>query len=141
MSDSGGGSVSNSGGGRSSRMVDHTYRDFSRYLQHAGQLERHKKVEANFPAKLHQMLSDPHFAHVIVWMVRYCNRLGSFGVSCSCLVSNEILADSNLLSYPLHILVATSHTGERGGSWTKTSSSPTYTSTSLLKGSTRSFGS
>ena len=69
---SSGNTSSGSGRGRSSSraLVDHTYRDFSRYLQHAGQVDRHKKVEANFPAKLHQMLSDPHFAHVIVWMVR-----------------------------------------------------------------------
>jgi hypothetical protein len=59
-----------SGCGRSPRVADHTYRDMSRYLLEHGHLERHKKVEANFPAKLHQMLSDPHFAHIIVWMVR-----------------------------------------------------------------------
>ena len=58
------------GGSRSPRFVDHTYRDFSRYLEHGRHLDRHKKVEANFPAKLHQMLSDPHFEHIIVWMVR-----------------------------------------------------------------------
>ncbi|KAL3757215.1 hypothetical protein ACHAWU_003877 [Discostella pseudostelligera] len=57
------------GGGRTApRVVDHTYRDFSNYLQHAGQVDRHKKVEANFPAKLHQMLSDPQFSNIIVWM-------------------------------------------------------------------------
>jgi hypothetical protein len=58
-------------GGRTSRVVDHTYRDFSLYLQQMGQVDKHKKVEANFPAKLHQMLSDPHFSNIIVWMVRY----------------------------------------------------------------------
>jgi hypothetical protein len=61
----------NGGGRTASRVVDHTYRDFSNYLQHAGQVDRHKKVEANFPAKLHQMLSDPQFSNIIVWMVRY----------------------------------------------------------------------
>lgn len=47
------------------------YRDFSLYLQENGnQVERHKKAEANFPAKLHHMLSDPQFSDSIVWMVR-----------------------------------------------------------------------
>ena len=140
MSESGGGSVSNSGGGRPSRMVDHTYRDFSRYLHHAGQLERHKKVEANFPAKLHQMLSDPHFAHIIVWMVRYCNRLGRFGFSgCVSCRTRYLLVLINYCSLPS--IFAASHTGELGGLWTKTSSCPTHTSTSLLKGSTHSLDS
>ncbi len=92
-------SVGGKGGGP--RFVDHTYREFSRYLQHVSQVDRHKKAEANFPAKLHQMLSDPHFAHVIVWMVRYCYRLGRFGISCSCLVSNEISYLLVLINCPI----------------------------------------
>ncbi|KAL3757213.1 hypothetical protein ACHAWU_003875 [Discostella pseudostelligera] len=55
-------------GGRTSRVVEHTYRDFSLYLQQRGQVDKHKKVGANFPAKLHQMLSDSHFSNIIVWM-------------------------------------------------------------------------
>ena len=48
------------------------YRDFSLYLEeNENQVERHKKAQANFPAKLHHILSDPQFSHSIVWMVRY----------------------------------------------------------------------
>lgn len=49
-------------------LVDHTYRDFSRYLHYGGQIEKHKKSDANFPAKLHQMLSEPKLSHIITWM-------------------------------------------------------------------------
>ena len=87
-------SASSGGRDRSSSrsFVDHTYRDFSRYLQHAGQVDRHKKVEANFPAKLHQMLSDPHFAHVIVWMVRLL------------LLVTRAIVHRNCRKYPLMIV-------------------------------------
>jgi len=51
-------------------LVDHAYRDFSRYLQEGGQTVKHKKAGVNFPSKLHQMLSEPRFSHMIVWMVR-----------------------------------------------------------------------
>mmetsp|Transcript_27005 Transcript_27005/g.48725 ORF Transcript_27005/g.48725 Transcript_27005/m.48725 type:complete len:542 (-) Transcript_27005:23-1648(-) len=50
------------------RQVDHIYRDFSRYLQEGGDIIKHKKSGANFPAKLHLMLSEPQFSHIIVWM-------------------------------------------------------------------------
>jgi hypothetical protein len=53
------------------------YRDFSLYLEeNENQVERHKKAEANFPAKLHHILSDPQFSHSIVWMVR--NKIHEF---------------------------------------------------------------
>jgi hypothetical protein len=48
--------------------VDHAYRDFSRYLLEGGELVRKKKTDNNFPAKLHQMLSDPDLSHIIAWM-------------------------------------------------------------------------
>lgn len=52
------------------KYVDHTYRDFSRYLEEGGELIRHKKCEANFPAKLHRMVSEPRNSQAITWMVR-----------------------------------------------------------------------
>ena len=52
--------------------VDHTYHDFSRYVLEGGELVREKKSDNNFPAKLHQMLSDPDLSHIIAWMVREC---------------------------------------------------------------------
>ena len=58
------------------------YRDFSFHLQDNGyQVERHKKAEANFPAKLHQMLSDPRVSNSIVWMVRI--QLNYMSVLCT----------------------------------------------------------
>ena len=49
--------------------VDHTYHDFSHYFQEGGKPIKHKKADANFPAKLHQMLAETQFAHIITWMV------------------------------------------------------------------------
>lgn len=50
-------------------LVDHTYQDFSRYIQQGGRLPRHKKSFSNFPAKLHIVLTDPYNAEAITWMV------------------------------------------------------------------------
>lgn len=50
------------------RYVDHTYRDYSRYIEEGGQLIKHKKCEANFPAKVHKMLSDPRHEDIVTWM-------------------------------------------------------------------------
>ena len=33
-------------------LVDHTYRDFSMYLEQGGRIIEHKKFGKNFPAKL-----------------------------------------------------------------------------------------
>ncbi|KAL9189727.1 hypothetical protein ACHAXT_009402 [Thalassiosira profunda] len=50
------------------RYVDHTYRDFSRYIEDGGALIKHKKSTNNFPAKLHKLLSDESYSAVITWM-------------------------------------------------------------------------
>lgn len=50
------------------KYVDHTYRDFSRYVEDGGELIKHKKSGNNFPARLHQILSDPAHAGAITWM-------------------------------------------------------------------------
>eukprot|EP00571_Detonula_confervacea_P010867 CAMPEP_0172302126 /NCGR_PEP_ID=MMETSP1058-20130122/3875_1 /TAXON_ID=83371 /ORGANISM="Detonula confervacea, Strain CCMP 353" /LENGTH=381 /DNA_ID=CAMNT_0013012491 /DNA_START=84 /DNA_END=1229 /DNA_ORIENTATION=- len=50
------------------KYVDHTYRDFGRYVEEGGELIKHKKSGNNFPARLHQMLSAPEHSHVITWM-------------------------------------------------------------------------
>ncbi|KAL9186011.1 hypothetical protein ACHAXT_005249 [Thalassiosira profunda] len=50
------------------RYVDHTYRDYSRYVEDGGELVKHKKHNNNFPAKLHRMLSDPGNAEIIAWL-------------------------------------------------------------------------
>lgn len=40
------------------RYVDHTYRDFSHYIEEGGELVKHKKSTNNFPARLHRMLEN-----------------------------------------------------------------------------------
>lgn len=50
------------------RYVDHTYRDFSCYIDDGGELVKHKKCDRNFPAKVHQMLSDERHYGAITWM-------------------------------------------------------------------------
>ena len=52
------------------RFVDHTYHDYSRYLEQGGPLIKHKKSTDNFPARLHRMLSNEEHSDVICWMVR-----------------------------------------------------------------------
>ena len=46
-----------------------TYRDFSTYIEQGGTIEKHKKSDRNFPARLHAMLSDEQYSHIITWMV------------------------------------------------------------------------
>ena len=65
MTDEGG----HNDGGDTRRYVDHTYQDFSRYIQQGGEIPKHKKSGSNFPARLHHMLEDPNNAHIIAWMV------------------------------------------------------------------------
>ncbi|KAL3779535.1 hypothetical protein ACHAW5_001009 [Stephanodiscus triporus] len=52
------------------KYVDHTYRDFSRYVEEGGELPIHKKSANNFPARLHKILSetDPNYSDIIAWM-------------------------------------------------------------------------
>ncbi len=55
------------------KLVDHTYRDFSTYLEDGGKLYKHKKCHKNFPAQLHKILSDPVHSEVVTWMVSACS--------------------------------------------------------------------
>lgn len=50
------------------RFVDHTYRDYSRFLEAGGKLITHKKSTDNFPARLHRILSNEEHSDVICWM-------------------------------------------------------------------------
>lgn len=59
------------------RYVDHTYRDFSQYVEEGGTLIKHKKSTNNFPARLHKILSDSANADVITWMVSVHEFLGT----------------------------------------------------------------
>ena len=51
------------------KYVDHTYHDFSHYIEEGGALTKHKKSHDNFPARLYKMVSGGH-DDVITWMVR-----------------------------------------------------------------------
>ena len=57
------------------KYVDHTYRDYSRYIEDGGELIRHKKSNNNFTARLHRVLSDPQNSAVITWMVSDTSRV------------------------------------------------------------------
>lgn len=50
------------------QYVDHTYRDFSCYIQQGGAMIKRKKAGNNFPAKLHKLLSDPNNSDIVTWM-------------------------------------------------------------------------
>ena len=56
------------------KYVDHTYRDYSRYVEEGGELIKHKKSGNNFPARLHAMLSNEENSDAITWMVSFCNN-------------------------------------------------------------------
>ena len=53
------------------RLTDHSYQDYSTHVKNGGKLEKHKKSERNFPARLHKILSNEQYSHVISWMVSY----------------------------------------------------------------------
>ena len=55
------------------RFMDHSYHDFSTYISDGGKIEKHKKSERNFPARLHAILGDEQYAHIIAWMVSWCS--------------------------------------------------------------------
>ena len=50
------------------RFTDHSYHDFSTYIENGGKVEKHKKCDRNFPARLHAILADERYAHIISWM-------------------------------------------------------------------------
>lgn len=55
------------------QLVDHTYRDFSQYKRDTtsgirDEFDQGKKLDSNFPAKLHKILSNQEYSHIICWM-------------------------------------------------------------------------
>ena len=50
------------------RYADHTYHDFSTYIKEGNRIEKHKKSDRNFPARLHVILSNEQYSHIISWM-------------------------------------------------------------------------
>ena len=61
--------------------VDHTYHDFSLFLDLGGKITKHKKSGSNFPAQLHLAMSDPRLSHIITWMVRSASYF-YFNIKC-----------------------------------------------------------
>ena len=51
------------------RFADHTYHDYSSFIKDGGVITKHKKSERNFPARLHAILSNEEYSHIITWMV------------------------------------------------------------------------
>jgi hypothetical protein len=67
-------------------VIDHTYRDYSLVQvddddddddddeeQDPDQRRKEPKASLNFPAKLHAILSNPSYRHIIRWMVSTSN--------------------------------------------------------------------
>ena len=57
------------------RFNDHTYHDFSTYIKDGGRIEKHKKSDRNFPARLHAIMSDEKYSNIISWMVSWFSAL------------------------------------------------------------------
>ncbi len=76
------------------RYTDHSYHDFSTYIEDGGKIKKHKKSERNFPARLHTILSDEKYAHIISWMVSCCSANSRF----------HLLMSSLTFKYPPSLL-------------------------------------
>lgn len=87
-------------GGDGRQLVDHTYRDFSQYISSGGELIKHKKSDANFPAKLQVLLSDEKNADVITWMVS-SSRLSFY----SCIAAWSLLHGPVLRNMSLFVFL------------------------------------
>ena len=115
------------------RYVDHTYHDFSRFVEEGGKLVKHKKSGNNFPARLHRVLSstDPCHSAVISWMV---------SLLCRVRPSLDFIAEIDDQQHPLAPLsIGPSPTVARGRSMTRIASYPmSYRSTSFARSSNRS---
>jgi hypothetical protein len=51
------------------RYTVHTYHDYSTFIEEGGVITKHKKSGRNFPARLHAILSNEQYSHIISWMV------------------------------------------------------------------------
>lgn len=66
-------------------IIDHTYRDYSQVEvsddEDAANIDVDKKssrLQPNFPAKLHAIVSNPNYQHIICWQVSFVLLLGVF---------------------------------------------------------------
>ena len=51
------------------RYTVHTYQDYSTFIKEGGVITKHKKSNRNFPARLHAILSNDQYSHIISWRV------------------------------------------------------------------------
>jgi len=59
-------------------VIDHTYRDYSQVevssdeegAAGAADDKKQSRLQPNFPAKLHAIVSNPNYDHIISWQVR-----------------------------------------------------------------------
>ena len=59
-------------------IIDHTYRDYSQVevssdeeTTAGGDDKKHSRLQPNFAAKLHAIVSNPNYHHIICWQVRF----------------------------------------------------------------------
>lgn len=58
-------------------IIDHTYRDYSQVQvaleedDGVGGGKKESRTHPNFPAKLHDILSNPAYQQIVCWMVRF----------------------------------------------------------------------
>ena len=58
-------------------IIDHTYRDYSQVEVSlddeaaGGDDKKQSRLQPNFPAKLHAIVSNPNYQHIICWQVRF----------------------------------------------------------------------
>ncbi len=94
------------------RYTDHSYHDFSTYIEDGGKIQKHKKSERNFPARLHTILSDEKYAHIISWMVSCCSANLRLGLNPSLLL--DIVAYLQIPSIAVTLSLSFSLTAEPG---------------------------
>jgi hypothetical protein len=95
-------------------VIDHTYRDFSRVKVSSDDENDDGKAHnrPNFPSKLHAIVSNPNYRHIICWLVRI--DVSSLVMRCR-LVKILQLTIVTFIHSPR--LGKFSRTGEVGRSW------------------------
>lgn len=60
-------------------IIDHTYRDYSQVEVSSDDEgasvtddKKQSRLQPNFPAKLHAIVSNPNYQHIVCWQVRQC---------------------------------------------------------------------
>lgn len=68
-------------------IIDHTYRDYSMVqvsddedeaISATSDEKKHTRLQPNFPAKLHAIVSNPKYDHIIAWQVSYLHDVSRY---------------------------------------------------------------